>query len=264
MRTFETILFAREGPVATITLNRPNARNAMSHHMAEELLSCVTTLATDPAYAETRVLVLRAAGQSFCAGGDVRDLAGAGSPEEERAVVARLDTLLRAVNEAPQVVIARVQGHALGGGFGLVCVSDIAIAGYSASFGLPEVRLGLVPSVISPYVVERIGFTCARRLMLTGGQLTTRKALALGVIQEVCADLELDARLQAVVNEVLLCAPQALRECKRLLFRVAREPAAATLDERVDLLNRLRTSEEAQQGIAAFLTKQLPPWAPKP
>jgi enoyl-CoA hydratase/carnithine racemase len=263
MDAFETIAMDVRGPVATVTLNRPDARNAMSNQMVSELLRAFTMLRDEAAHESTRVVVLRAAGKSFCAGGDVNDLADATAPQEQHAATARLDELLRAVNEAPQVVIARVHGHALGGGLGLVCVSDIAVAGYSAVFGLPEVRLGLVPAVISPYVVQRLGLTCARRLMLTGGELTSKRARRLGLVQEVCADLELDARVDAVIAEVLLCAPQALRECKHLLFRVAREPDAATLDYRVDLLNRLRTGEEAQQGMAAFLAKQPPPWALK-
>ncbi|MBF6589960.1 MAG: enoyl-CoA hydratase/isomerase family protein [Ktedonobacterales bacterium] len=261
---FETILLDVAGPVATVTLHRPEARNALSQAMVAELLRAFTALRDDATYEDVRVVVLRAAGQSFCVGGDVRDMGATSSPEEDRAALARLDALLRAVNEAPHVVIARVQGHALGGGLGLVCVADIAVAGYSALFGLPEVRLGLVPSVISPYVVQRIGFTCARRLMLTGAYLGPDRARTDGLIQEVCADMELDVRVAAITADVLRCAPHALRECKRLLFRVAREAEAQTLAYRVELLDRLRTSEEAQQGIAAFLTKQLPPWAPKP
>jgi enoyl-CoA hydratase/carnithine racemase len=161
------------------------------------------------------------------------------------------------------VVIARVQGHALGGGLGLVCVADIVVAGYSGAFGLPEARLGLAPAIIAPYVIQRIGLTCARRLMLTGGELTPKRARRIGLVQEVCADLELDARIAAVVADVLHCAPQALRECKRLLFNVLREPDSATLEYRADLLNRLRAGEEAQQGIAAFLARRSPPWAPQ-
>lgn len=264
MQAFETITFEAQGPVCTITLNRPEARNAMSHQMVAELLRAFNTLRDEAVYADVRIVVLRAAGKSFCAGGDVRDMASTASLEEERVAVARLDELLRTVNEASQVVVARVQGHALGGGLGLVCVADIAVAGYSAAFGLPEARLGLVPAIIAPYVVQRIGPTCARRLMLTGIQLTPKRARKLGLVQEVCADLELDARVEAVAGEVLLCAPQALRECKRLLFKVLREPEMATLDYRVNLLNRLRAGAEAQQGMMAFLSKQRPPWAPQP
>jgi enoyl-CoA hydratase/carnithine racemase len=264
MDTFDTIICDIAGPVATITLNRPDARNAMSNRMVEELLRCFTTLRDDTAYAGVRALVLCAAGGVFCAGGDVRDLSNTLSPEENAAAVARLDDVLRAVNEAPQVVIARIQGAALGGGLGLVCVSDVAIASESASFGLTEVRLGLVPSVISPYVVARVGFTRARQLMLTGARIGAAAAREYGLVHERCADAELDDRVQAAVAEVLRCAPQALRECKLLLFKVAAEPNAATLAYRVELLNRLRASVEARQGMAAFLTKQPAPWVPQP
>src|SRR5215831_10015674 len=136
----------------------------MSARMVEDLLACFTDLCSE-AGASVRVVVLRAAGDVFCAGGDVRDLStvSAGGETGER-----LDTLLRLVRDGPQVVIARVQGPALGGGLGLVCVADIAVAGEYANFALPEVRLGLVPAVISPYVVARIGLPRARQLMLTG------------------------------------------------------------------------------------------------
>src|SRR5262249_17619212 len=165
MDTFETITCAVAGPVATITLSRPTARNAMSLAMVDELSRCFTTL-RDEAYSDVRVAILRAAGETFCAGGDLRDMRAAS--EDGARVGVRLDEVRRVVNEAPQVVVARVQGAAMGGGLGLVCVSDIAIADEKATFGLPEVRLGLAPAVISPYVIQRLGFTRARQLMLTG------------------------------------------------------------------------------------------------
>lgn len=257
METFETITCEVAGPVATITLNRPDARNALSNQMVAELLRSFTALASEE-HEGVRAVVLRAAGSVFCAGGDVRDLSNVLSPEENRAAIAQLDTLLRAVNEAPQVVIARIQGAALGGGLGLVCVSDVAVAVESANFGLTEVRLGLVPAVISPYVMHRVGLTRARQLMLTGARFDAAHALTYGLIYEACADEELDAHVAAVVEDVLRCAPQALRACKRLLFRVARD--VDTLDYRVDLLSRLRASEEAQQGMLAFIAKQPAPW----
>lgn len=260
MDTFETIAFAVDGPVATVTLNRPDARNAMSNQMAEELLRCFTSLRGEK-YGGVRVVVLRAAGSVFCAGGDVRDLANTQSPDENRAATARLDELLRAVNEAPQVVVARVQGPALGGGLGLVCVTDVAVAGESASFGFTEARLGLAPAVISPYILTRIGLTRARQLVLTGSRVGARTAADYGLVSEACPDTDLDARVEAVVREVLQCAPGALRASKALLFHVATN--ADTLDYRVDLLNRLRAGEEAQQGMAAFVTKQAAPWIPQ-
>ncbi|HLJ81192.1 MAG TPA: enoyl-CoA hydratase-related protein [Ktedonobacterales bacterium] len=259
MESYETLLFETAGPVVTITLNRPDVRNAMSNHMVEELLTCFTELASE-VYADIRAVVLRAAGDVFCAGGDIRDLSAGGAPGESDAV-ARLDKLLRAVNEAPQVVIARIQGPVMGGGLGLVCVSDIAIAATRATFALPEVRLGIVPALISPFVVARVGLMRARQIMLTGARFDAAAALAYGLVHETCPDAELDARIDAALADVLTCAPQALRACKRLLFTVASE--SDTLAYRVDLLNRLRASDEAQQGMRAFLTKQPAPWIPR-
>ncbi len=232
---FETITCTVDGPVATVTLNRPETRNALSNAMVAELLRCFTALGGGE-YRDVRAVVLRAAGSVFCAGGDVRDLSNILSPAENRAAIARLDELLRAVNQAPQVVIARVQGAALGGGLGLVCVTD-----------------------------AHIGFTAARRLILTGARVDAAAAQTLGLVGECCPDSELDARMAAVVRDVLQCAPQALRACKRLLFRVAASPDPAdTLEYRVDLLDQLRNGEEAQQGMRAFLAKQPAPWAPQP
>src|SRR6185437_446044 len=138
---FETITLSIKGPVARVRLNRPYARNALSFAMVEELLACFTALRDDSAYHDVRAVLLCANGKTFCAGGDLRDMTR--PAEEQRAALAKMDALLQAINQAPQVVITRVQGAALGGGLGLVCVSDVAVAGYSASFGLPEAQLGL-------------------------------------------------------------------------------------------------------------------------
>jgi isohexenylglutaconyl-CoA hydratase len=255
MDIFETITCVVEGPVATITLNRPEARNAMSLGMVEELLRCFTAL-RDDAYRHVRVAILCAAGETFCAGGDLRDMRAAS--EDGAGIGARLDDLLRAVNEAPQVIVARIQGAAMGGGLGLICVSDIAIADEAAMFGLPEVRIGLAPAVISPFVVQRVGFTRARRLMLTGKRFAAPAALEFGLVSEVAPEGQLDARLAATVADILKCAPNALRECKRLLFAVLTEPDS--LEERVATFERLRTSDEAVEGITAFIQKKPPPW----
>ncbi|HEX6819865.1 MAG TPA: enoyl-CoA hydratase-related protein [Ktedonobacterales bacterium] len=261
METHETLLFEVNGPLATVTLNRPEARNAMSNQMVGELARCFETLAGD-AGAEVRAIVLRAAGSVFCAGGDVRDLRSLETPEESDATLERLDTLLRAVNEAPQVVVVRIQGAAMGGGLGLVCVSDVAIAGERVTFGLPETRLGVAPSLISPYILTRVGFTQARRLMLTGSRVSASEARDIGLVHEVVPDDQLDQRVEAVVSDILRCAPRALRECKRLLFGVAN--GSVTLSDRAALLRRLRSSEEAQAGMLAFLSKQPAPWERQP
>jgi isohexenylglutaconyl-CoA hydratase len=257
MDAFETITCAIEGPIATITLNRPEARNAMSLALVEELLRCFTAL-RDDAYRDVRVAVLRAAGETFCAGGDLRDMSAAS--EDGAGIGARLDDLLRAVNEAPQVVVARIQGAAMGGGLGLICVSDIAIADEAAMFGLPEVRIGLAPAVISPYVVQRVGFTRARQMMLTGRRFGAAAAQEYGLIHEVAPVGQLDAQVVATVADILKCAPNALRECKRLLFSVLTQPDS--LEERVATFERLRTSEEAAEGIMAFIQKKPAPWVP--
>jgi isohexenylglutaconyl-CoA hydratase len=255
----DTITCEIVGPVATITLNRPDARNAMSARMVEDLLACFSALDSDEG-ADVRVVMLRAAGEVFCAGGDVHDLSAAFGGKDQPDTGAQLDALLRMVRDGPQVVIARVQGPALGGGLGLVCVADLAVASEHASFALPEVRLGLVPAVISPYVVARLGMPHARQLMLTGRRITAAQAREYGLVQEVCADAELDSTVDAAVTDVLRCAPGALRACKRLLAEITTN--ADSLSFRVALLNQLRAGEEAQQGMRAFLAKLPAPWVP--
>jgi isohexenylglutaconyl-CoA hydratase len=255
---YETLLLAIDGPVATITLNRPEARNSLSHQLVEDLLDFFQSIRNRR---DVRVVVMRAAGKAFCAGGDIRDLTAPRTEAEEKAAIARVDTLLRAINRAPQVVVQRVHGAVLGGGIGLVCVSDIAIASASTRFGLPEVRLGIVPSLISPFVVQRLGLTNARRWMLTGAQFDGRAALEVGLVHEVCDEAALDQRVSAIVQEVLQCSPNALAECKKLLFEVLEVPD--TLAYRVDLLNRLRRSDDGQEGMRAFLEKRQAKWVPQ-
>lgn len=257
MKRFETITLQVKGPVARVRLNRPDARNALSMAMVKELLACFTALRDDPAYQAVRAVVLCARGKTFCAGGDLRDMTRPAA--EQQAALAQVDELLRAINQAPQVVIARVQGAALGGGLGLVCVSDIAVAGYSASFGMPEAQLGIAPAMIAPYVLARLGFTRARELMLTGHRFDYLAAHTWGLIQHYCADFELDNCVRGVLADVLRAAPGALRACKELLFTVV--AGGDTLDYRVALLERLRSGGEARQGAQAFLQKQAAPWA---
>ncbi len=254
---YETILTAPDGPVTTITLNRPEARNALSHQMVEELLHYFESIRNNR---DIRVVVIRAAGKAFCVGGDVRDLSAPRTEAEEKAAIARVDTMLRAINRAPQVVIERIHGAVMGGGIGLVSVSDIALASATTRFALPEVRLGIVPSLISPFVVQRLGLTRARQWMLTGSQFDGKAAQEAGLIHEVCDEEALDQRVAATVRDVLQCSPHALAECKKLLFEVLENPD--TLAYRVDLLNRLRRSDDGQEGMRAFLEKRPARWVP--
>jgi len=255
----ETLDIQVNGSVATVTLNRPDAANAMSHRMVEELIAYFESIRENRAI---RCVVIAAAGKTFCAGGDLKDMqADLGMTPDERAVVlARFDAMLQAVSSAPQVIIARVQGAAVGGGVGLVSVSDIAIASDSASFSLTEVKLGLSPALISPYVIARIGISQARRLMLTGARIDADEALACGFVHETCLMEMLDARVQEVVGQVLACSPNALAETKALIAYVSARPPAESLAYRADLINRLRASIDGQEGMLAFIQKRKPAW----
>ncbi len=255
---YDTLSIRVDGPFAHITLNRPEVKNAMNAQMVLDLMAAFAALRDDRS---VRAVVLSGAGGTFCAGGDIKEMAAAlqGDQTSQNSIV--LDALLRAVNQAPQVVIARVEGAAMGGGFGLVCVSDIAIASADAKMGLPEVRLGLAPALISPYVVQRLGLTRARELVLTGRRFGGDDALRYGLVHEVCAPEALTARINALLEEIRQCAPNALAACKRLLFQVSDQAPEATLEYRAALLAELRQSAEGQEGMIAFVQKRPPQWA---
>lgn len=255
--SYETLL-VRPEPVqnaAFVTLNRPDTRNAMNFRMVEELHQVFTGLR---GRREVRAIVLRGAGNTFCAGGDVKEMRENHVPFQGDRV--NLDQMLRAVNTADQVVISVVEGAALGGGFGLVCVSDIAITASSAQFGLPEVRLGVAPAFISPFVIERVGFTRARELMLSGRRFNGEAALALGLVHQCVDGAELDTTLAAVLNDLRQCAPGAIAATKALMFEVKDRPLDDTVVYRANLLNTLRAGEEAQEGLLAFMQKRPARW----
>jgi isohexenylglutaconyl-CoA hydratase len=262
MQAFETLAVTLEAPVMWITLNRPEVKNAMNSQMVLEITAVFEALRDDRSI---RVVVLSGAGGTFCAGGDIKEMAAsfqAGELDATRSVAA-LDVMLRTVNEAPQVVVAQVEGAAMGGGFGLVCVSDIAIASTEARMGLPEVRLGLVPALISPYVIQRIGLTRARELMLTGRRFSGELARDYGVVHEVCLPEDVETRVNAVLAEIRQCGPNALAACKQLIFAVSGKELDATAEFRAHLLSELRRSDEGMEGMMAFAQKRPPQWAAK-
>jgi isohexenylglutaconyl-CoA hydratase len=258
--SFETILLTVDGSFASITLNRPEVKNAMNAQMVLDLIAAFDALAERR---EVRAVVLSGAGGTFCAGGDIKELAVALQNGGMDANPTALDTLLRRVNEAPQVVIARVEGAAMGGGFGLVCVSDIAIARTDTKFGLPEVRLGIVPALISPYVIQRLGLTRARELMLTGRRINGDEAKAYGLVHEVYLPNDLDAHMGILLDELRECSPAALAACKQLMFEVAGKAPEETVNYRAELLGQLRMSQDGQEGMMAFAQKRPPKWAEK-
>jgi methylglutaconyl-CoA hydratase len=239
----------RDGDVRRITLARPDKRNALS----PELIDALTAAFGEAA--DARVVVLRGKGPSFCAGADLEwmrasiDL----TPEENVADAGRLDALMAAADGCPAPVVAGVQGHAIGGGCGLLACCDVVVASPDAQFGLGEVKLGLVPAVISPYVLARVGTGAARHLFVTGERFDADAALRIGLVHRVADDL--DAAVEAVVADFLAGGPEAVRLAKRL----ARGGLSA--EESVRLLADLRAGGEAQEGLRAFLERRQPSWS---
>lgn len=257
----ETIVVERAGPVAFLTLDRPDARNAMNSTMIAEITRFFADIRDDRTI---RCVVLRGSGDCFCAGADIKEMRDPVSQtrEAQLAYAAALDAMLRAVQEAPQVVIAAVEGAAMGGGLGLTCVSDIAVADESAILALPEVRLGIAPAVISPYVVARIGLTQARRLALTGRRLNGYGAQEIGLVHDVAAEGTLESIIDGYVRDVLQGSPEALAATKALLFHVAGTAPDENRAYRVELLSQLRASADGVEGMAAFAQKRPPAWVP--
>ena len=238
----------REGEVLRVTLARPERRNAFDAALIAELAEAFGDVG------DVRAVVLAGDGPSFSAGADVDwqraaiDL----SFEENVEDALRLYRMFERIDRCPAPVVARIQGHALGGGSGLTACADVAIAGEDAVFGFSEVKLGIIPAVISPFVLPRIGPGAARRLFLTGERIDAREAVRIGLVHEVTDDL--DAAVDRVVGELLTSGPQAVREAKRL---VRERPEG---EEAAQIAARLRTSGEGQDGLRAFLERRRPTW----
>ncbi len=250
-----TLLLEPHNGVLHITLNRPECRNAMSLEMVNELRAVLAQLDS-----QVRALVISGAGGHFCAGADVKDLVTAGN--QLQALNRAFGTLLQEVEAVPQVVIVVLQGAVLGGGFGLACVSDIAIADHQAQFGLPETSLGLLPAQIAPFVVKRIGLTQARRLALTAARFDGVEAERLGVVHFVEGDSQaLAERLDEVLGQVLRCAPGANGRTKSLLLASVDEPLETVLDRGAQWFAEAVTGVEGIEGTQAFVQKRKPGWA---
>ena len=249
-----TLLLEPHNGVLHITLNRPASRNAMSLEMVNELRAVLAQLDS-----QVRALVISGAGGHFCAGADVKDMITAG--DQLQALNRAFGTLLQEVEAVPQVVIVVLQGAVLGGGFGLACVSDIAIADHQAKFGLPETSLGLLPAQIAPFVVKRIGLTQARRLALTAARFDGVEAQRLGVVHFVEADAQaLAERLDEVLGQVLRCAPGANGRTKALLLASVDEPLEQVLDRGAQWFAEAVTGMEGIEGTQAFVQKRKPSW----
>jgi len=238
----------RDGPVLRVTLARPEKRNAVDAALIAELAEAFADVG------DARAVLLGGEGESFSAGADVEWMraSAALSEEENRADALRLRRLLQAVDSCPAPVVAGVQGHAFGGALGLIACSDVAVAAEDAQFAFSEVLLGIVPAVISPFVLPRIGPGAARRYLLTGERFGPEEALRIGLIHEIAADL--DAACGRIVEQVLAGGPEAVRAAKRLVLD------APLGDETAARIAERRASAEGQEGLSAFLERRAPAW----
>lgn len=248
--------------VLTLTLNRPDVHNAFNAELIAELHSALREAESRDS---VRVIVLTGAGPSFSAGADLEWMRTQieASEEENRADAERLADMLRRLNYLSRPTIARINGHAFGGGVGLAACCDIAIACDDALFGLTESRLGLAPAIISPYVIHAIGERQARRWFLTGSRFDARLALHMGLLHETSARGSLDETIDAEISELLKSGPQAVCVSKKLVFQSSnweREEQKQLDRENAALIARLRISGEGQEGLAAFLEKRKPQW----
>ena len=238
----------RDGPILRITLARPERRNAFDAELIQELTEAFADVG------DARVVILAGDGESFCAGADIDwqrsaiELSYQGNVED----ALRLFRMLGAIDSCPAPVVARIQGYCLGGGCGLAACVDIALAAEDATFGFSEVKLGIVPAVISPLVLQRIGDGPARRYFLTGERFDSATAFHIGLVHEISGDL--DEATDRVVGELLTSGPEAVRAAKQL---IRDHPSG---EDAAHLAARLRTSEEGQGGLRAFLDKQPAPW----
>jgi isohexenylglutaconyl-CoA hydratase len=264
MPEFETLLVERRGGVVYVTLNRPDLRNAMSLAMVDELLVLL-----DVANASgDRAVVLRGAGGHFCSGGDIKDMGAAqaqpvsAGDDPVARVNARFGQLCVAYAETGLPVVAVLEGAVMGGGFGLACVADVVIADESAKFRLPETGLGLVPAQIAPFLVERLGYSEARRLAVTGGAIDAQDAQRLGLVHYLCAgEAAIETALEATLAQIRKGAPNAIAATKRLIRRARLEEAGVLVDDAAAAFAEATRSKEGTEGLTAFLEKRPAKWA---
>ncbi len=254
-----SIFIDRDKAVLRITLNRPEVRNAFD----EEVIAALSAAATAAAEDRTiRAVVLAGHGTSFCAGADVAWMAKAiaYSHRENLRDAEDLARMLERLDTLPVPLIARIQGAALGGGVGLAAVCDIAIAADDAVFGLSEVTLGILPAVVAPYVLRKIGVSAARELFLTGRRFDARRAKEMGLVHEVVPAAGLDAAVATRIADVLTAGPRAVTAAKALIRDIAGAHPNDVIGVTTNAIAAQRVSEEGQEGLRAFLEKRKPGW----
>lgn len=269
---FEAISAVKTGTSLQITLNKPQARNAMSLAMVGELQQALMdaehTIGTPDA---VRVVVLRGAGGNFCAGGDIKDMAAArmramqggdDGTDPIAEVNAQFGRMCAAFANSPLAIVAVLEGAVMGGGFGLACVADVVIASETADFRLPETALGVVPAQIAPFLVERLGYSQAKRLAVTGARLDAAAALAIGLVHQQVATAQLQAALDAVLADILACAPGALAATKALMAKARWQEPASLVEAAAAVFSRAAQGPEGMEGMGAFIQKRKPNWVP--
>ncbi|MHB8949172.1 MAG: enoyl-CoA hydratase/isomerase family protein [Rhodoferax sp.] len=270
---YEAIKVQQKGATAYLTLDRPALRNAMSLEMVAELRAALAALEAD---GSVRVVVLRGAGGHFCAGADLQDMAAARmramqSPTEPVQSSGALDAMAQANAQfgelcvayanTPLALVVVLEGSVMGGGLGLACVADVALACESAVFRLPETALGVVPAQIAPFLVQRLGYSQAKRLAVTGGRLNAANALAIGLVHAVHAPEQIDAALAAVLTDIQACAPGAIAATKALMAKARLNEPASLVQEAALIFSRAAQGPEGLEGTTAFLQKRKPSWA---
>ncbi|HYN61107.1 MAG TPA: enoyl-CoA hydratase-related protein [Rubrivivax sp.] len=256
-----SLLLRHDACVLHLTLNRPEQRNAMSMEMVSELREALAAAQAD---GRTRAVVLRGAGGHFCAGADLADMARARAGTGGDALVAMsaaFGELCAAVSNSGLATVAVLEGTVMGGGLGLACVVDVAIAASTAVFRLPETSIGLVPAQIAPFLVERLGYSVAKRLAVTGATLDAQAALDLRLVHEVHANSALPNALDKTLQQILRCAPGAIAQTKALLARSRWVEGSALVQEAARVFAQAAQGPEGIEGTEAFLAKRKPAWA---
>jgi isohexenylglutaconyl-CoA hydratase len=268
---FEALRVESTGAVLQITLNRPESRNAMSMQMVAELRQVLEVAESTVGQGDAvRVVVLRGEGGHFCAGADLKDMAAARmramqDPNPQSDVIAEVSQgfgqLCVAYANTPLALVIVLEGTVMGGGFGLACVADVVIASNTVQFRLPETSLGVIPAQIAPFLVERLGYSQARRLAVTGARVLAPQALALGLVHTVCNAEDLQAEVDSVVAQILGCAPGALAQTKALMARARLEAPQALVADAATMFSRSTQGAEGLEGMTAFIQKRKPQWA---
>ena len=256
------LLLHVSGAVATVTLNRPEVRNAFNDEVISELTALFAALAERE---EVRCIVLAGNGPAFCAGADLnwmKRMAGY-TRDENVADAAALAHMLKAIYRCPKPTIARIQGDVYAGGTGLAAACDIAVSVDTAQYCLSEVKLGLIPATISPYVIRAMGARAAHRYFLTAERFSAAEALRIGFVHEVVQAAELDAKVAEIAQALVQAGPAAVKACKALVHDVAgKDISQLLIDRTVQGIADIRVSEEGREGIQAFLAKRKPGWLP--